>query len=90
MFKRYHVGKQPVACSENIRYKENCANNREQELQENMVMCTGRREMTEIMLRPALKTIQSNINKRKHVLAWAPKGLWRKVQQKEKLIHTFM
>ena len=46
------VGKQPVAL------KEYCAEYWLKELEENMYRCTGRRDITEILLKTALNTIQ--------------------------------
>ena len=48
-----YVRKQPVA------WKEYCAEYWFKELQESMGSCTGRRDLTEIMLQSALNTIQS-------------------------------
>ena len=48
-----YVGKQPVAS------KEYCAEYWLKELQESMDRCTGHRDMTEILLKMALNTIQS-------------------------------
>ena len=47
------VGKEPVA------WKEDCAEYWIKELQESMDRCTGRRDMTEILLKTALNSIQS-------------------------------
>ena len=52
-FDRGYVGKQPVG------WKENCAEYWLNELQESMDKCTGRRDITEILLKTALNTIQS-------------------------------
>ena len=49
-----YVGKQPVA------WKEYCAEYWLIELQESMDRCTGRHDMTEILLKRALNNIQSN------------------------------
>ena len=66
-FDNDYVGKQPVA------WKEYCAEYRLKELQESMDRCTGRRDVTEILLKTALNTIrainQSNIPTRRHVLS---------------------
>ena len=48
-----YLGKQPVA------WKENCAEYWLKELQESMDRCTGRCDITEILLKTALNTIQS-------------------------------
>ena len=48
-----NVGKQTVA------WKEYCAEFWLKELQESMDMCTGRRDITEILLKTVLNTIQS-------------------------------
>ena len=48
-----YVGKQPVA------WKEYCAEYWLKELQESMDRCTGRRDVTGIMLKTALNAIQS-------------------------------
>ena len=48
-----NVGKQPVA------WKECCAENWLKELQESIDRCTGHRDITEILLKMALNTIQS-------------------------------
>ena len=48
-----YLGKQPVA------WKEYCAEYWFKELQKNMDRCTGRRDITEILLKMALNTIQS-------------------------------
>ena len=55
-FENGDEGKQPVAL------KEHCAEYWLKELQESMDRCTGRRDITEILLKTALNTIQS-INK---------------------------
>ena len=47
------VGKETVA------WKEDCAEYWIKELQESMDRCTGRRDMTEILLKTALNSIQS-------------------------------
>ena len=52
-----YVGKQPVT------WKEHCAEYWLKELKENMDRCIGRRDITEILLKTALNTIQS-INQR--------------------------
>ena len=52
-FHNDYVGKQPVA------WKEYCAEYWLKELQESMYRCTGRRDMTEILFKTALNTIQS-------------------------------
>ena len=48
-----HVGKQPAA------WKEYCAEYWLKELQKSMDRCTGRRDITEILLNTTLNTIQS-------------------------------
>ena len=52
-FDNGHVGKQPVA------WKEHCAEYWLKELQENMDRFTGCHDITEILLKTALNTIQS-------------------------------
>ena len=52
-FDNGYVGKQPVA------WKEHCAEYWLKELQESMDRYTGRRSITEILLKTALNTIQS-------------------------------
>ena len=52
-FDNGYVGKHPVA------WKEYCAEYWLKELQESMNRCTGRRDITEILLKTALNTIQS-------------------------------
>ena len=52
-FDNGYVGKQPVA------WAEYCAEYWLKELQESMDRCTGHRDMTEILLKMALNTIQS-------------------------------
>ena len=52
-FDNGYVGKQPVA------WKEYCAEYWLKELLESMNRCTGRRDITEILLKTALITIQS-------------------------------
>ena len=52
-FENGYVGKQPVA------WRENCEEHWLQKLQESMDRCTGRCNITEIMLKTALNTIQS-------------------------------
>ena len=52
-FTNGYVGKQPVD------WKEYCAEYWLKELQESMDRCTGRRDITEILLKTALNTIQS-------------------------------
>ena len=51
-FDNGYVGKQPVA------WKEYCAEYWLKELQESMDRCTGRRDMTEMLLKRAISTIQ--------------------------------
>ena len=53
-FNNGYVGKQPVA------WKEYCAEHWLNELQESMGRCTSRRDLTEILLKTVLNTIQSN------------------------------
>ena len=53
-FDNGYVGQQPVA------RKEYCAEYWLKELQESMDKCTGRRDITEILLKSALNTIQTN------------------------------
>ena len=52
-FENGYMGKQPVA------WKEYCVEYWLKELQESMDMCTGCRDMTEILLKMALNTMQS-------------------------------
>ena len=52
-FDNGYLGKQTVA------RKENCAEYWLKELQETMDRCAGRRNITEVLLKTALKTIQS-------------------------------
>ena len=52
LYSRY-VGKQPVA------WKEYCAEYWFKELQESMDRCTGRHDLTEILLKTVLNAIQS-------------------------------
>ena len=52
-FNNGHVGKQPVA------WKEYCAEYWLKELQDSMDRCNGCRDITEILLKTALNTIQS-------------------------------
>ena len=52
-FDKGNVGRQPVA------WKEYCAEYWLKELQESMDTCTGRRDVTEILLKTVLNTIQS-------------------------------
>ena len=52
-FDNGYVGKQPVA------WKEYCAEHWLKEFQESMDRCTGRRDVTEILLKTVLNTIQS-------------------------------
>ena len=54
VFDNGYVGKQTVA------WKEYCAEYWLKELQESMDRCTGRRDITEILLKKALNTIQYN------------------------------
>ena len=51
-FDNGHVGKQPVA------WKEYCVEYWSKELQESMDKCTGRRHITDILLKTALNAIQ--------------------------------
>ena len=56
-FDNGYVGRQPVA------WKENCAEHCLKELQESMDRCTGHHNITEVLLKMALNTIQSiNLN----------------------------
>ena len=55
VFDNGYVGKQPVA------WKEYYVEHLVKELQESMDKCTGRRDITEILLKTALNTIQSII-----------------------------
>ena len=52
-FDNGYVGNQPVA------WKEYCANYWLKELQEHTGRCTGRLDLTEILLKTALNTMQS-------------------------------
>ena len=55
-FDNGYVGKQPVA------WKEYCAENWLRELQESMDRCTGRHNITEILLETALNPFNQSIN----------------------------
>ena len=57
-----HVGKQPVA------WKEYCAEYWLKELLEGMDRCTGRRDITEILLKTALNTTQSIFKVRRFIM----------------------
>ena len=62
-FNNSYVGKQPVA------WKEYCAKYWLKELQESMDRCTGRHDITEILLKTAFNTIQST-NQQFFVITW--------------------
>ena len=90
-FDNGHVGKQPVA------WKEYCAEYWLKELQESMNSCTGRCDITEILLKMELNTLQSiylSFHMTFMVLIDQNVGLrlrWKiKIKVKEKLLFQFM
>ena len=74
-----YVGKQPVA------WKKYCAEYWLKELHESIDRCTGRRDITEILLKTALNTIQLNNQSYKYIHAEYTRNEHRPTRIKKKV-----